>query len=194
MENNTFEMEQLKEQIAILNKKLDHETIVNENLLRNAMSSKMRNANNYAWIDLAMGVVAVLLFFIIYIFGECSGWFFLFTTLMLAVSVIIGFMTNKVKSDDLMNGDLVEVKKKALLMKQQKRKTLLYYSIPVILVWLPWAIYDISYRNHPDFFWGHAISMIIGGIIGGLIGYRMYCKMQKNVTEVLDQIKELEKE
>ena len=181
MENNTFEMEQLKEQIAILNKKLDHETIVNENLLRNAMSSKMRNANNYAWIDLAMGVVAVLLFF-------------LFTTLMLAVSVIIGFMTNKVKSDDLMNGDLVEVKKKALLMKQQKRKTLLYYSIPVILVWLPWAIYDISYRNHPDFFWGHAISMIIGGIIGGLIGYRMYCKMQKNVTEVLDQIKELEKE
>ena len=57
MENNTFEMEQLKEQIAILNKKLDHETIVNENLLRNAMSSKMRNANNYAWIDLAMGVV-----------------------------------------------------------------------------------------------------------------------------------------
>ena len=35
MENNTFEMEQLKEQIAILNKKLDHETIVNENLLRN---------------------------------------------------------------------------------------------------------------------------------------------------------------
>lgn len=194
MDTNTFEMEQLKEQISLLNKKLERETIVSEKLLRDVMSSKISKANNYAWIDLAMGIIAALLFFIVFISGQCSGWFLLFTVLMLVASVIISFMTNKVKSEDLMSEDLIEVKKKALLMKQQKRNTLLYFSIPILIVWFPLAIYDISYRQYPDFFWGHAIAMLVGGVIGFLIGLRMYYKMQHHVTDVLNQIKEYEGE
>ena len=194
MDTNAFEMEQLKDQLSLLNKKLERETIVNEKLLRDVMSSKISKANDYAWIDLALGIVAVLLFFILFISGQCSGWFFLFTVLMLAASVIISFMTNKVKSDDLLNEDLLEVKKKALLMKQQKRKTLFYFSIPILIVWFPLAVYDISYRQYPDFFWGHAIAMLVGGVIGFLIGLRMYHKMQQHVTDVLNQIKEYEED
>ncbi len=194
MEKNTFDLEQLKEQIALLNKKLERENIVNEKLLKNAMSAKIRKVNNLAWTDLYLSIVAILMFFVIYASGNCSGWFFLFTVLMLAVSVTLSFITNKVKSDDLMSQDLIDVKKKVIEMKQQKRKTLLYYGIPAMVVWIPWAVYELSYKYDPEFFMWHAISLLIGALIGGLIGYHMYSKMQRRASEVLNQIEELEKE
>ena len=47
---DTIELKQMKEQIAILNSKLDAEVVVNEKLLRKVIKNKVSGMNRYVGI------------------------------------------------------------------------------------------------------------------------------------------------
>ena len=55
---DTIELKQMKEQIAILNSKLDAEVVVNEKLLRKVIKNKVSGMNRYVGI---MNSLALLL-------------------------------------------------------------------------------------------------------------------------------------
>ena len=48
--NENMELEQLREQLSILKRKLEKETIVNDRLMRNAMKNKAKNITRNGWI------------------------------------------------------------------------------------------------------------------------------------------------
>lgn len=66
---DTIELKQMKEQIAILNSKLDAEVVVNEKLLRKVIKNKVSGMNRYVGI---MNSLALLL--IPFLFGHVLIW------------------------------------------------------------------------------------------------------------------------
>ena len=65
---DTIELKQMKEQIAILNSKLDAEVVVNEKLLRKVIKNKVSGMNRY------VGIMNSLDYLFRFIFGHVLIW------------------------------------------------------------------------------------------------------------------------
>ena len=65
------ELQQMKEQLAILTKKLDKETIVNERLMRQAMKSKASSIRKQAIIESV--ITLIMIPYTIWIMPEVIG-------------------------------------------------------------------------------------------------------------------------
>ena len=89
-----------------------------------------------------------------------------------------------------MYGNLMEVRKKILSIKQAY-KNWLKISIPFIIIWLTWFLYELFQLPHIP---KDAIltGVVFGGIIGGITGTLQYNKMQQTTDEILQQIEEME--
>ena len=185
------ELMEMKEQLSILTKKLEKETIVNKRLMRRATKEKISKMQRRALIK---GVVIGLC--IPYTIGVChffglSLWLCGFTVLILLIALYSDYRIHRnIHSDEAMYGNLLEVRKKVLRIKQAY-KDWLKFSIPILALWL----FSFWYETFqlPDI---PKESIFIGSIpgacIGGFIGFLQYKKMQRSADEILEQIEEMQ--
>lgn len=185
------ELMEMKEQLSILTKKLEKETIVNERLMRRATKEKISKMQRRALIK---GVVIGLC--IPYTIGVChlvglSLWLCGFTVLMLVIALYTDYRIHRnIHSDEAMYGNLLDVQKKVLRIKQAY-KDWLKFSIPILTLWLIYFWYETF--QLPDIPKESIfIGSISGGIIGGFIGFLQYKKMQRSADEILEQIEEMQ--
>ena len=185
------ELQQMKEQLAILTQKLDKETIVNERLMRRAMKEKVTKMQRNALIKgiaIAFGIPYTI--GISHMLGV-SAWLCAFTILFLAVALVFDYHTHNVlKPREALYGNLMDVQKKALRIKQAYQNWL-KVSIPFLIIWCTWFLYELSLQAHIPI---EAIitGFVCGGIIGGLIGIKQYNKVQRTADEILEQIEEMQ--
>ena len=185
------ELEQMREQMNILKEKLDKQEIVNEQMLRYTMKSRMSWINKYRWFAL---LSLPMLFS-----GTISGWLYSFTIVMVAVSAIIDFIINRVSDNSIMNGNLLELSQKLVNMKR-KRRIQTIVGLIVVCLWFLWLLLEIrnSASGSDPAFQQFTTAMMIGAGIGGVIGLTValiiYFKMQRTNDELIRQLDEMTKE
>ena len=193
MENymDSRELMEMKEQLSILTKKLEKETIVNDRLMRRATKEKISKMQRRALIKgIVIGLCIPYTIGVFHFIG-LSLWLCGFTVLVLLIALYCDSRIHRnIHSDEAMYGNLLDVRKKVLRIKQAY-KDWLKFSIPILAIWLVCFWYETF--QLPDIpkesFY---IGSILGGIIGGIIGTVQYKKMQRSADEILEQIEEMQ--
>lgn len=196
MENQNKELEQMREQLAILNKKLANQQIVSDQLLRQSMKNKMSWIKKFVWGETFAMPFIILVYLMFVLWFNLSWGPFILMSVMLIVSVVSDHRINMVSDDDFLSGDLRQT---ALRLTRMKKLRLRYelWAIPTIVVWVAWLAYDI-YSHTPvegmmhDAFVGGLVGCLIGAVIGCVAGLYVVNKMQRTNDEIIQQINELE--
>ena len=186
--------------MAILQDKLNKESIVNERLLRESMKHRYSSINNYLKLQLWL-LPLIFIGFTLFVLAYDLSWYpTIFLFMASAYAVIFDTKVNKLKKDAFTSDNLI-----ATALRLQRAKKLSFYemwiNMPLLLVWFIWFMVDfLQHLTHGNF--SSLPSEAIGGIIGGLIGaacgfiydFKLYNKQQKTRQQIIDQIHELKGE
>lgn len=195
MDNNNFdtmELQEMKEQIALLKSKLEKETIVSDTMMRRILSDKARTLKT-------MGIGKTLACFLAVPMMLWCNWFLglstlftVVTTVYLSFAFIHTYITHRdINKMDLMNDDLVAVGEKVAKLKHRYSSWIIY-GIPFVLCWFVWFVYELNNAGLPETNLDAAFNgMLIGGVIGGLMGVMRYRKIQRVASDVLRQVEEM---
>ena len=185
------ELMEMKEQLSILTKKLEKETIVNDRLMRRATKEKISKMQRRALIKgIVIGLCIPYTIGVFHFIG-LSLWLCGFTVLVLLIALYTDYRIHRnIHSDEAMYGNLLDVRKKVLRIKQAY-KDWLKFSIPILIIWLIYFLYE-SFQLPDIPKESIFIGSIFGGSIGGFIGFLQYKKMQRDADEILEQIEEMQ--
>lgn len=196
MNNEINEILEMREQLATLKKQLDTQEIINDRLLKEAMSGKLSRINGQAiWI----GVICLIMMPLGYLNFQRIGYstaFCIATSALFFICFVAMFLSHyRLRKRDIYSGDLVTVYTEVARMRKIY-KSWHYWSIPLLIVWFGWMEYEI-YLNmaQEDFTLLLTISCsaIFGGLIGGIIGLRIHKRTLRTAEDLLRQIEELKK-
>ena len=196
MNNEINEILEMREQLATLKKQLDTQEIINDRLLKEAMSGKLSRINGQAiWI----GVICLIMMPLGYLNFQRIGHstaFCVATSALFFICFVAMFLSHyRLRKRDIYSGDLVTVYTEVARMRKIY-KSWHYWSIPMLIVWFGWMEYEV-YLNmaQEDFTLLLTISCsaIFGGLIGGIIGLRIHKRTLRTAEDLLRQIEELRK-
>ena len=200
--NNMTELEQMREQMAAFKNRLDKQQIINEQLVRNSMGSKMSWIKNFVWIEIV--ILPVLLYFFAQIFHVRMGlswWLFAFLAIGTTADVIGDYIINRIPKSQLFSGDLVETSQRLVKMKKQRG---MWFAVGVVFItiWIVWFFIEIlmllntdsKSPNHNFEVLILIIGIVVGAIIGYIIAWYIFKKMQKINSELIDQINQVTQE
>ena len=188
------ELQQMKEQLAILTQKLDKETIVNERLMRQAMKSKASWLRRKAIIESVVTLIIIPYFIWVMpgLFG-LSIEFCAFTCFFLILALGYNYYIHThFRPEKFAHGNLLEVRKDTLRLKTLYANWLKFIGIPFIVVFLSWFVHDITKAIHGEELQGALYGMVVGVLIGSIIGIYRYRKTQRTADEILAQIEEMQ--
>ena len=193
--NNDFELENMRQQMTTLKKKLDQQEIVNDHFLRRSMKKEVNNINHRYNIIMALSVLMVPYgYWCFVVLSHLSISFWIVTSIfMLICGAATFYNSRKISDPNLMNHNLVEARKKVASAKKFEANWLLF-GIPAVILWFGWFVYEIYQIQGGDFnngfFWGGCI----GGIIGAFFGIKMHFKTQRQYQDIIDQIEDITSE
>ncbi len=189
---NDFEMNEMRQQMSILKKKLEKQEIVNEKLIRQSMRKNMRSINRTNLILTAICILMVpYSYWVFYMMQGFSLSFWIGTSIfMLICAGATIWNSRRLNSSDLMSGDLLEARKNVASAKRFDTQWLLF-GLPLALLWLAWFGYEVYRVNGPDDMMPLLLGGSFGAVIGLICGFRIYFKTQRQYQEIIDQIEDL---
>ena len=191
---NNFEMDEMRQQMETLKKKLGQQEIVNDRLMRRSMKSTANKIIQRHNIVMAVGLLMIP--FGYYSFVMISGFSIpfwiatcLFMILCAAATYYVGF---DLRDSRLMQGKLLEVRRKVARAKKLENQWL-FISIPLVILWLAWFGYEAMQQNVDGNRSGYGLMVggAIGGIIGAIAGFSLHFKTQRQYQEIIDQIEDI---
>ena len=194
--NNTqheFELEDLRQQMAAIKEKVDQQGHLNEELVKEAIQSKMKGVHRTSFKLSLVALLCIPCYIAMRYTYNFSWPFIIVTILMLIGFVLADYLINRLDVSH-MGDDLVATARKLAQMKKN-RSLSQKIGIATTIPWLAWFCYEsfmhraITYGTADT--WGYVITCFVGGIIGFLIGMRIFRKMQRANDEMIDQINEL---
>ena len=194
MEQNINELQELKEQLAALNAKLDKQAEISDSMIRKALGASIGRLQSLGSKKFVFCIVAAVLVVAITLFQGVSPAFIIATALFLGVNSYMGYVLMQKEKDMNASSDLVGTMQKVLDYKKYNRDTTLI-MLPVAILWAIWYVYAIGqvlgFTDAKEYM-GMAAACLIGGVIGGLIGYFcMYRPSMEEADEIIGQINEL---
>ena len=172
--NENFELENMREQMNTLKKKLEKQEIVNDGLMRRSMKNTAGNISRRYYLIMALCLLMIPYSY--WAFVMLNGFsipFWIFT----CVTMLVCFGGT-------------DVQRRMASAKKFDANWLLI-GIPLAIVFLGWFMYE-SYLLHPDaFFNGLFWAGCIGGIIGAVWGFSLHFKTQRQYQEIIDQIEDI---
>ena len=188
-------MEEMRAQLGTLKEKLEKQTIINERHIRNSMKSKMSDINRTVTGTIIAGIFALVYCTWYFAYQGCSLTYIIGTGVMLAVCLGITIVQKvSLGRMDFSQRNLIETAEKLSKIKNHYQN---WYkvAIPMLTIWLGWTIYEMSDIIGLDtpMGIGFCCGALVGMIIGGLIALRINRKVIRKATEILDQIKELQR-
>ena len=188
-DNNTYELEEMKQQMLLLKKKLEQQKIVNEKMLRSAMKKKLYGLNRKVRVIFIVGILVAI---------WAPGYFTLIgftpifcaaTALMLLFSAFKTFQYHrKLWKLNLSESNLIELAEELTLLRT-RYKNWYRFAWCMIIPWVVWMAYEATKIFGEELVWyigGSAIGLIIGGIIGTRINNNIISR----TDELLEQIEE----
>ena len=193
----TNEILEMREQLATLKKQLDTQEIINDRLIKEAMSSKLSSINRSAvWICVVCLIMIPMGYLNFQRLGHSTA-FCIATSMLFLICFVAMFLSHyRLRKSDIRNGNLITTYTEVARMRKIY-KSWHYWSIPLLIVWFAWFVYEI-YQNiaHENIEMMLIISGsgIFGGVIGGIIGLRIHKRTLRTADDLLHQIEELQKQ
>ena len=192
MNNENFELENMRQQMNTLKKKLEHQEIVNDHIIRQSMKRTAGNISRRYYAIMALCLLMIPYSY--WAFVMLSGYsiaFWIFTCLVMLVCLGGTYYNSRNLSDsNMMTNNLVDVRRRMARAKKFDADWL-FIGIPLIIVFLGWFMYETYQLNGGDlingFFWGGCI----GGILGAIGGFSLHFKTQRQYQEIIDQIEDI---
>lgn len=191
--NDNLELQEMRKQLNLLNRKLEKEHILNEQILRKSMHKdiiKMRRWEK--WSGLAGPVVMIPFIILLYTFLHLS---LLFTLVTYVFICLVAFFTwykwKKLDRNELLSGNLINANRKLLYIRQFNSKWTLY-CIPFLILWFCWFYMELKMANGDvSVLNGAFIGGLVGGIVGGSCGLYAHLKTQRTLKEMIKDIENL---
>ena len=189
------ELEGLRQQLSLLNKKLEKQSIVNEKLIRNSMKERISNINRTGIIFCVLIAIATPIIAINYArLLNFSLALNIFTCVFMAIAFVYTIWSHWGLNSNLLNGDLITASGK-ILRTRKHYKQWSYFSYPWLVVWLCWNDWEIYTKiDNQEMLLGIIVGGIIGLIIGGIYGWRQRNKIYRNIDAMLQDIADLKSE
>lgn len=190
MEKNFDGLEEMKQQINLLKKKLDNEVIVNDKLMRSVVSNKIDNLERRLGKIVFLGVFAMTLnFFNFTMIIKTSLPFVVCTEVLLAVTVVCTYLNRKlVKSANDMGCTLIDKSRK---MANFKKREIRYecIALPFLLAWIVWLLHEceIAIAN-PIERQAMYYALLCGVVVGLCWGLWLFYKMIRGANDIIRQI------
>lgn len=187
------ELQQMREQLAILTQKLDKETIVNERLMRNAMKEKA------SWLRRRITIKSIVnLIMLPYFIWVAPGLLGLsiglcaFVTLFILLALGYDYYIHThFRPEKFIHGNLKEARQDTLMFKKFYANWRKYIGIPFAVVFFTWFIYDISQVIHGAELQNTLSGMAVGVVLGIIVGIHQERIVQRTINGILEQIEEL---
>ena len=189
---NDFELNNMRQQMETLKKKLEKQEIVNDRIIRQSMKKTASSISVRYYIIMALGVLMVpYMYFVFYehfglslAFSIASGIF------MLVCTAATYYNSLNLSNSNMMHGNLLDVRRRMARAKKFDANWL-FFGIPAIIVWLGWLGYEF-YQKDGETALAMIIGAVVGGVIGAIIGFSIHFKTQRQYQEIIDQIEEME--
>ncbi|MBR2146529.1 MAG: hypothetical protein IJ925_03720 [Muribaculaceae bacterium] len=197
-DNNMNELERMREQMNIFKNRLDKQQIINEQLVRNSMGSKLSWIKNFVLGEIILVPILLIIMATFHASEGLSWWLFAFLSLGLVADVVGDYIINRIPKSELLSGDLVATSQRLIKMKKL-RTSWFIAGIIFMTIWLVWFIIEIVMRlddgcNLPD----HNIvvgimvaGIAIGALIGIFVAWLIYRKMQRTNNQLIEQINQV---
>ncbi|MCI6895024.1 MAG: hypothetical protein MR850_09560 [Bacteroidales bacterium] len=187
--DNSFELQQLKEQFNILNRSLNNQQIINERLIRASIESKVRNINSDGRKIMAIAILGIIAIIADHYLVNWSWLFTAVTIVFLLVAVLYNiYFRLGINNADALNADLIDMRLRTLRFKKMQSRWL-WFSIPFLVVWLTWLLYEtlnMIYDPIPTI-----IGAAIGLVLGLAFGIKQYQRTQRQAKEIISDIENL---
>ena len=187
--DNSFELQQLKEQFNILNRNLNNQQIINERLIRASIESKVRNINSDGRKIMAIAILGIIAIIADHYLVNWSWLFTAVTIVFLLVAVLYNiYFRLGINNADALNADLIDMRLRTLRFKKMQSRWL-WFSIPFLVVWLTWLLYEtlnMIYDPIPTI-----IGAAIGLVLGLAFGIKQYQRTQRQAKEIISDIENL---
>ncbi len=184
-----IELEQMREQVALLKEKLLRQQIISERAIIEAAQKGISKLNKSGKIWGVFGVFAVVYCTWAFHGFGLSDTFVIGTAILLLICAIVTIYAHwKLRSIDVTRGNLVDIAERLISFRKIYSRYHLF-SVPMLLVWCCFLYYDA--QRMLDNAEGFLIAGAVGGLIGGAIGLKAYFKVIRETDKVLANIKEL---
>lgn len=184
------ELEELREQLDLLNKKLDKQQIFAEKSMIKYVKADLKKLNGSGVFYIVMGIFALIYCPVTFYFWNFSFEFVVGTALMLFVCLAYTlYLHNGLYSIDVAKGNLMELSQKVLRLRKGYANWL-YVGFTMIIVWCYFLYREalVIFEN-PE---GFMVAAIIGGLLGGVIGLSRHFKVVRDADNLLEHIKEIQ--
>ena len=192
----TQELQEMKEQMALLKDSLRKEQIVNDRLLREAMHGKVERIHRKAWV---VGLCALYVCtFGIWSFHELGlSWYLIGATVAMMIYSVVKtiIIHRRLAANNVMTDDLRTVAHAAKRLKEDYIRSL-YGGMAMVFVWFIWLAMEILfgqtvYAESSIMVRGGMLGMLFfGGVIGFLLGYRMHRRVLSLCDDIIRQVDE----
>lgn len=192
--NESFELEEMRQQMAVLKKKLEQQEIINERMASKAKASleKDMNAMGRKNMKSYIGLLLVAPFFYYFLVCRCgySSAFGLFGTLCILFSSAFAYWNKISVHNHLLAENLMEAQRKVSLAKKRYTRWLKYewFLGLISMAWIVWETYQKSLAEN-----NHAllIIMIVTYIVILPFSIRGVIRTNRDYQKILNQIEEL---
>lgn len=188
-DNNTYELEEMKQQMLLLKKKLEQQKIVNEKMLRSAMKKKLYGLNRKVRVIFIVGIFVAIWAPGYFTLVGFTPLFSAATALMLLFSALKTFQYHrKLWRLNLSESNLIELAEELTLLRT-RYKAWYKFAWGMLIPWIVWMGYEATKIFGEELVW-YIGGSAIGLIIGGLIGTRINNNIIRRTDELLEQIEE----
>lgn len=194
MEKNNYTLEDMRVEFDAFKDALSRQEILNDDVLRQAMRSKVSGIRNRSVARAACAVFVILASPFAFHFNPAvnASWAFVIVTdllMLLCVCMDWRFRRN-VQRVDLSSCDLLTFSKDVRRLKVVYKGWMKWIALPAAL-WLFWLSCEI-WRNYDDP--GLAVGLIVplsfGFVIGAVAGFLMNRRTIKTCDEIINSIEE----
>lgn len=189
------DLELMRSQLSLLKRKLDKQAIVNDRLMRKAMSGQMSWITKYMWFAalVLLPLVCVSWWMIKQMLG-LSWWSYGMLVVLTVGCVAADAIINRMHPTDWESQNLIQTASKLARMKHTRRTQVCIQCalLVIVMVGVGFDAYTANVIPH-DRLLHLGLYMFVGMVIGGAIGLGILAKMQRTNDDIIRQIDELSK-
>lgn len=194
------ELEEMREQMAVLRKKLEKQEIVNDRLIsktKESLEKDMATVRRKYRMGRISNFLAVPLIYYIVVYQLGLSVPFGIATAIWAFVTFVIFFLRKGHLYNLQSDNLLEAQQKVTTLKQRHSKWLKFDYLSLVF-WMAWFVWEIYRKSTMENAGNVPVRLYFGFVIGFLIGILIniwkVVETHRRYQRMLDQIEDLKAE
>ena len=189
--NNLQELDELRSQVAEFKNRMEKQEIVNQQLLKQAMTANVSWFKNFnVWADVVCLFFMPVLALFLQRIGCSWGPFIMLLIILIGELIFNIWNTRSISTKYLMSDDVLTSRQRLIKFKQRERwQTMI--EVPLLVLWVFWIHFDGPGRTSQDQTeW--VIRFIIAFVIGLGIGFYIYYREMRSLNKAIKEIDEFD--